>query len=384
MVEHVESNEDIVEIRHNLHAHPELGFHEVNTSAYVAQLLKEHGIDIVTSTLSTGVVATISGSLPGPRIALRADIDGLPIVENTGLPYSSLNPGVMHGCGHDFHMAGLLSAAFWLAEHRDRVAGTVVLLFQPAEETGLGAKSVVDSGALGNLDAIIGLHNNPDYRPGELAVGIEPMMAGCVRFSVTLHAQGTHAGYPHMGTGPIEALSAMVLSLQTIVSRNASPFHALVLSVTELHGGHVWNVVPAEAGFMGTVRYFHQEDGAMVQQRFQEVVKSTAAAYGISADISWEDIAGPLVSDAALAEAVARDVPQYAVLKEIQPSMAGEDFYEYGSLCPMVFAFVGSNGEPGHHDWHSPQFIGLDSSINTAAEFYVNATLRVIERLKAA
>ena len=296
------------------------------------------------TTLETGVVALIEGEVPGPRIALRADIDGLPITEDTGLPFSSLNPGVMHGCGHDLHMTGLLGAAFWLADHRDRIAGSVKIVFQPAEEVGLGA---------------------------------------CVKFKVTLHAQGTHAGYPQKGTGPIEALASMILALQTIVSRNISPFHAVVLSITEVHGGHVWNVVPAEAGFQGTVRFFDQDDERLVHRRFVAEVEHTAEAYGIAADVDWDCIQVPLVGDEELSEAVAADVPSYAALKPIHPSMAGEDFVEFsGCGARLVFAFIGSNGEPGCADWHSPHFVGVDGAIGPAVDFYVNASLRVLAELR--
>ena len=297
MVEHVGVTDELIGIRHYLHQHPERSFKEVETSAYLARLLRGHGIDVLDTTLETGVVALIEGEVPGPRIALRADIDGLPITEDTGLPFSSLNPGVMHGCGHDLHMTGLLGAAFWLADHRDRIAGSVKIVFQPAEEVGLGARTVVESGATDDVKAIIGTHNNPNYAPGQIAIGPQPMMAGCVKFKVTLHAQGTHAGYPQKGTGPIEALASMILALQTIVSRNISPFHAVVLSITEVHGGHVWNVVPAEAGFQGTVRFFDQDDERLVHRRFVAEVEHTAEAYGIAADVDWDCIQVPLVGD---------------------------------------------------------------------------------------
>ena len=399
MVEHVGVTDELIGIRHYLHQHPERSFKEVETSAYLARLLRGHGIDVLDTTLETGVVALIEGEVPGPRIALRADIDGLPITEDTGLPFSSLNPGVMHGCGHDLHMTGLLGAAFWLADHRDRIAGSVKIVFQPAEEVGLGARTVVESDATDDVKAIIGTHNNPNYAPGQIAIGPQPiqpmmvassrpghpcrypqkgtgpiealasmiapadhrepqhrrstpwccppkcmagtcgtaiiggthnnpnyapgqiaigpqpMMAGCVKFKVTLHAQGTHAGYPQKGTGPIEALASMILALQTIVSRNISPFHAVVLSITEVHGGHVWNVVPAEAGFQGTVRFFDQDDERLVHRRFVAEVEHTAEAYGIAADVDWDCIQVPLVGDEELSEAVAADVPSYAALK---------------------------------------------------------------------
>lgn len=203
MVERLTIGPELIDIRRHLHANPELGFHEERTSRFIAEQLRSHGIAVLDNPLpsQTGVIGLIEGEQPGPYIVLRADIDALPVAERSGLDYASHNEGVMHACGHDLHMTSLLAAAFWLAEHRERIAGRIMLLFQPAEETGQGAQAVVDAGIIDGVDAIIGTHNNPDYLPGQIAVGAEPMMAGCVKFAVTLHAQGTHAGYPHMGTG---------------------------------------------------------------------------------------------------------------------------------------------------------------------------------------
>ena len=381
MSEHIEITPEIIEIRHYLHAHPERSFKEYETSAYLEKLLRAHDIEVLNNPLETGVVGLIRGDQPGPRIALRADIDGLSIQEDTGLPFSSVNDGVMHGCGHDLHMSYMLGAAFWLAKRRKHIKGSIKLLFQPAEELGLGAKAMVDAGLLADVSAAIGAHNNPNYAPGQIAVGPEPMMAGCVKFHVTLHATGTHAGYPHKGTGPIEALATMVLALQTIVSRNVSPFHPLVLSITEMHGGHVWNVVPDKASFQGTVRYFHKSDGELVGKRFKQQVQSIAAGYGITADIDWDDFQNPLVSDTELSKIVADNVRDYAQLEPIHPSMAGEDFCDFMPVTMPVFAFIGSNGEEGCPDWHSPHFVGLDESLQAGVEFYANAALTVLNEL---
>ncbi|AIZ16498.1 N-acyl-L-amino acid amidohydrolase [Bifidobacterium pseudolongum subsp. globosum] len=379
---HIALTDELIAIRRHLHAHPERSFHETETSAYLERALRDHGIDVLANPMETGVVAQITGAHAGPTVALRADIDGLPIHEDSGLDFASANPGVMHGCGHDLHMASLLGAVFWLSAHRDLIGGTVRIIFQPAEELGLGARAVIDAGLVDGVEAIIGTHNNPNYAPGTLAAGTAPMMAGCVRFGVTLHAQGTHAGYPHKGTGPLEAMASMIMSLQTIVSRNVTPFHPLVVSVTEVHGGDVWNVVPAEAGFQGTVRYFHREDGDMAAERFHAIVEQTAAAYGIGASVDWDDFQDPLVSDPALIEPVCAHIPQYASLAPIMPSMAGEDFAEYAKVTRPVFAFVGSNGTPGCADWHSPRFVGFDETVRTGADFYANTALDVLDALR--
>lgn len=379
---HIALTDELIAIRRHLHAHPERSFHETETSAYLERVLRDRGIDVLANPMETGVVAQITGAHAGPTVALRADIDGLPIHEDSGLDFASANPGVMHGCGHDLHMASLLGAVFWLSAHRDLIGGTVRIIFQPAEELGLGARAVIDAGLVDGVEAIIGTHNNPNYAPGTLAAGTAPMMAGCVRFGVTLHAQGTHAGYPHKGTGPLEAMASMIMSLQTIVSRNVTPFHPLVVSVTEVHGGDVWNVVPTEAGFQGTVRYFHREDGDMAAERFHAIVEQTAVAYGIGASVDWDDFQDPLVSDPALIEPVCAHIPQYASLAPIMPSMAGEDFAEYAKVTRPVFAFVGSNGTPGCADWHSPRFVGFDETVRTGADFYANSALDVLDALR--
>lgn len=379
---HIALTDELIAIRRHLHAHPERSFHETETSTYLERVLRDHGVEVLANPMETGVVAQITGAHAGPTVALRADIDGLPIHEDSGLDFASVNPGVMHGCGHDLHMASLLGAVFWLSAHRELIGGTVRIIFQPAEELGLGARAVIDAGLVDGVEAIIGTHNNPNYAPGTLAAGTDPMMAGCVRFGVTLHAQGTHAGYPHKGTGPLEAMASMIMGLQTIVSRNVTPFHPLVVSVTEVHGGDVWNVVPAEAGFQGTVRYFHREDGDLAAERFRAVVEQTAAAYGIAASVDWDDFQDPLVSDPALIGPVCAHIPQYASLAPIMPSMAGEDFAEYAKVTRPVFAFVGSNGTPGCADWHSPRFVGFDEAVRTGADFYANAALDVLDALR--
>ena len=384
-------------IRHHLHQFPEPGFHETRTTAYLASVMKQIGIPVLsTPKLETGLVARITGSRPGPHIMLRADIDGLPVTESTGLACVSQLDGRMHACGHDLHMTYLIGAASQLASPavRDGLAGSVDVLFQPAEETSLGALHVIDAvidngaieqGGAGKLDAVIGAHNMPDWKPDEIAVGTDPMMACTIRFGVRLHAQGAHGARPESGTGPIEAMATMITSLQTIVSRNVAPLHPAVVSVTSVHAGQVWNVIPAEAEFIGTARVFSSEDAQLVHDRFFAIVTNIAAAYGITADIDWPHAQPVMVSDPVLGAAMADDVRTggYATLAPIVQQMPGEDFSEFAQCAPVLFAFIGSNGRDDRHYIHSPKFVGLDSSIPTGAAFYEHAARMVLRKLAA-
>lgn len=367
---------DPIQARHHLHRTPELSNREYQTSAYVERALRSMGVTIVDAGLETGVIGEITGG-SGPTVALRADLDGLPVTEDASHALRSQTQGVMHACGHDLHIASLLGAAAQLSERANELPGSVRLVFQPAEETGHGSDVILSSGVLDDVAAVIGFHNNPNYAPGSVAVG-EAMMAGCVRFEVNLRAQGTHGGYPEKGTGPIEALATIVSALQTIVSRNVSAFDSAVLSVTEVHGGDVWNVIPTSAGFSGTVRTFSQATEDRVENRFRALVESLAAGFGLGVDITWERLARPLINNPELLHVLLPQVATVAHVADLQPSMAGEDFADYRAKAPLFFAFVGSNGQPGAADWHSPQYVGLDATIPTAISFYTHSAVAAL------
>lgn len=382
---------EVIGWRHHLHQYPELAFHETATSAFIEQALRSHGIEPAPrpAGLVSGVIARIDGARPGPHVALRADIDGLPVDERSAFPEPSRNAGRMHACGHDLHMASLLGAALALDRLRDRIAGSVTLVFQPAEEIGRGAHAVVDAGVLDDVDAIVGFHNNPDLPVGTVAVGPGALMAGCIRFRVTFHAEGTHAAHPESGTGPMEAVASLMLAAQTVVSRNVSPFHSAVLSITHIFGGDVWNVIPAEAGFEGTVRVFDDGDLHLMERRFRALAQGTADAFGIGVDVLWEspgaDRPGegghPLVNDAPLAQAVADAVPAYARYDKPIPSMVGEDFAVYGRKARLVFALVGSNGSPHAPSVHSPEFLGYDGTVPYGVAYLTSAAFTVLREL---
>jgi amidohydrolase len=210
-------------------------------------------------------LAEIKGRYPGPTIALRADIDALPVQEQTNLPYESVNKKVMHACGHDIHFSSLLGASYLLNQQKDNLHGTIRLLFQPAEEAGHGGDQVLEKHVLDGVEAIVGFHNNPNLPVGEIALQKGPLMAGCYRFVVTLHGSGSHGARPEKGSDVIVSQASIITQLQTIVSRNNNPFHAVVVSVTKVNAGDTWNVLPETSQFEGTVRTFSDEDTQLVK-----------------------------------------------------------------------------------------------------------------------
>ena len=278
--------EELVSLRHYLHAHPELSEQEKQTTAFIKEKLQSWHISVLDSSLKTGLVAQIGTGKP--VIALRADLDGLPVQEQTKLPFASENAGVMHACGHDLHMTSLLGAAKILKAQEKDLKGTIKLIFQPAEEIGTGANQVLATHLLDDVQLFIGYHNLPTQGTGTINLREEGIMATCDRFKVVITGAGSHAAYPHEGRDRIIATSAIIQNLQTIISRNVSPLKAAVLSITHVEAGNTWNVIPEESFFEGTIRTFDEKVWQFVKQRFTEVIENTAKAYGVSAQITWE------------------------------------------------------------------------------------------------
>ncbi|HZG80221.1 MAG TPA: amidohydrolase, partial [Brevibacillus sp.] len=281
----------LVEYRRHLHQYPELSGEERKTTAKLQEWLAEAGIQTVDYGLATGVIADIGEGNNGPIIALRADIDALPIQEETGLPYASRNQGKMHACGHDFHTAALLGAAILLKNKESELQGKVRLIFQPAEEKAVGALQVIESGALEGVKAILGLHNKPDLPVGTIGIKEGPLMAAADGFVLEVKGQGTHAAVPEVGVDPIVAASQIVTSLQSIVSRNLSSLQQAVVSVTRFHSGTSWNVIPENAVLDGTIRTFEEDARATVRERFEQIVEGVSAAYQVKTQLRW--IQGP-------------------------------------------------------------------------------------------
>jgi amidohydrolase len=366
----VDSGQRVIAIRRWLHEHPELSGEERETTEAIKQWLHEAGIRVIDYGLQTGVVAEIGGSVGGhasgaafqseksgrrlPVVALRADIDALPIREETGLPFASKIDGRMHACGHDFHTAALLGAALALKERENELPGIVRLLFQPAEEKAKGAQQLIAAGALDGVDAIFGIHNKPDLPVGTIGVRGGPLMAAADGFVVEVDGIGTHAASPEAGLDPIVTAAHIITALQSIVSRNVSALDSAVISVTRLNAGSAWNVIPDKAAFDGTIRTFAKEVRQTARHRFESVVAGVATAFGTTARVKWLEGPPAVVNDNRWAEVARRSATaeQLEVI-ESSPSPAGEDFAFYLQRTPGAFLFVGVDGP---HPWHHPAF----------------------------
>ncbi|MEK4854088.1 amidohydrolase [Paenibacillus sp. FSL H7-0756] len=371
--------ERLVEIRRHLHQHPELSGEEVETSVYITSLLKQAGVKIVDYGLKTGVIAEIGGQQGGPVIALRADIDALPIQEDTGLPYASLYPGRMHACGHDFHTAALLGAVYELKEQESSLKGTVRFLFQPAEEKAKGAQQIIASGGLDQVRAVIGMHNKPELPVGTIGIKAGPLMAAADGFAVSIRGFGSHAAVPEAGIDPIVAASHIVTALQSIVSRNVGSLDSAVISVTQIHSGNSWNIIPDTAVLEGTIRSFDEAVRGKVVKRFEEVVTGVAAALGAEASVRWIGGPPPVINDALLArlgEETAANLGYTAV--QPVPSPAGEDFAFYQREVPGLFVFTGTAGS---REWHHPAFELDEAALPVGAGFFSDLAVRVLEHL---
>lgn len=368
----------LISIRRHLHQYPELSQQEFETTKFIKKWLQEQEIESRETNLKTGVFADIKGWKPGITVALRADIDALPIEEKTGLSYASKRKGVMHACGHDFHTAALLGAAYLLKQNQPELSGTVRLLFQPAEEFGGGATHVIADGQLDGVEAIIGLHNKPELPVGTIGLKEGPMMAAVDRFHVTLHGKGSHAAIPQNGKDPIVAAGHLITALQTVVSRNVSPLQSAVVSVTRITGGSTWNVIPAEVELEGTIRTFDTAIREEVKETFNRIVDSIASAFSQEAHVKWVPGPPPLVNYQSITDIARKSATQQSLhVIDPEPSMAGEDFAYYLQQIPGAFAFFGTNG---NEEWHHPAFTLDESAIIKAAYFLYESAKELLDR----
>ncbi|NLQ36886.1 amidohydrolase [Streptococcus mutans] len=368
--------EKLREIRHYLHQHPEISENEFETTAFIKKHLKDLGIEPLDYPLKTGVIAEIGSGQP--IIALRADIDALPIIEKTGLAYASKN-GAMHACGHDFHQTSLLGAAQILKEREAEIKGTVRLIFQPAEENFQGAYQVIEAGGIEGVSAIIGYHNNPHLKPGQIGLRSGAIMAGVEQFEVTVAGISAHAARPDLGVDVVLAITTMIHNLQQIVSRTVSPFDSAVLSVTHIDVGTTWNVLPAKGFFEGTIRTFDPKIRLAVINKFTKIVETTAEQFGAQVSIQWGNSPKVTYNDATLTPLIFENSKTFAQVIETLPSTGGEDFAAYQEKIPGVFAFVGSNGADNAPDWHHDDFIVKDEALPTAVNYFVENAFKLLE-----
>lgn len=368
------TEQELIAFFKDLHRHPELGLKEERTTAKVREALEGAGIEIHPSGLDTGLIAVIRGSKPGRVIGLRADMDALPVQEETGLPYASCVSGVMHACGHDFHTACMVGAALEIKKREKELCGTVKIVFQPGEEISAGGKVVARQEILQDAEEFYAGHTYPDFPVGTLGIKPGPVMAAPDAFTIRIHGKGAHAGDPHQGIDPIPAAAALVLSAQSIVSRSKDAFEPAVLSFAHVQAGTTWNIIPEEALLEGTLRTLNMDLRRDMQERLGAMAQSVARAYGCTADIQWMIGPAPVINDPALcekAQAIARDLGLTA--EPQNNTMIGEDFSEYLKICPGAFIRVGTGGGWANHH---PKFTADERALAPAAHFFAELALR--------
>lgn len=365
--------------RRFLHQHPETAFEEHQTSAWLAAMLKDWGLTLHQGLAGTGVVATLQVGNSEQSIALRADMDALPIHEVNPIAHRSQTDGKMHACGHDGHMAMLLGAAQYLALHPD-FDGTVYFIFQPAEESFGGAKKMIEDGLFDRFPAqrVFGLHNFPDVPQGQFASRSGTMMASFDTFEIILHGKGCHAAKPHQGRDPLLAASHVVLALQSIVSRNVAPHEPAVVSVTQIHGGTTWNIIPEQALIAGTFRCLNDQVRMHIKQRIEEVATSIALASQIKAEVNFNhgSVAYPATvnsePETELALHVAASlVGEENINRSPQPSMGAEDFAFMLQQKPGCYIWLGGNTAQTQGLLHHPQYDFNDEILNLGAAYWI-------------
>ncbi|WP_267360449.1 MULTISPECIES: M20 aminoacylase family protein [unclassified Methylobacterium] len=377
-----ETVERMVAWRRDLHAHPELAFQEVRTAELVARELAACGLSVKTGLGRTGVVGTLSRG-DGPTIGLRADMDALPIQEATGLAHASRTPGVMHACGHDGHVAMLLGAARHLASRTD-LTGTVHFIFQPAEELAGGGRAMVEDGLFRQFpcDSVYGLHNWPGLPLGTFATRVGAIMASLDTFEITVTGFGTHAAMPERGIDTLVVVSETVLALQTIVSRRIAPTDPIVLSVTQIHGGDAYNVIPDRAVIRGTVRCLDEAVRKRVAELVGTIARGTAATHGAKAEVSYR-FGYPATVNSGDAAGIALDaaaaVPDIAVRHgDVVPSMASEDFSYMLEACPGAYAWIGTDGAERGPPLHNPAYDFNDEALSIGAAYWAAVSTRML------
>ena len=360
------------------HRHPELSYEEVETTKRLRQDLQAADIKILDLPLQTGLVAEV-GTGKAPYVALRCDIDGLPIHEASGLSYASEHEGRMHACGHDFHISTVLGAAYLLKEQEAELPGTVYLIFQPAEEAPGGARKVLETGVLKEVQAIFGLHTSPLYDVGTLGIRAGAVTASVDKFTVTFHGKGTHAAHPERGIDPIVMAASFVTAAQSIVARNIDPAHPGLISITHIESGNTWNVIPESSWLEGTVRCLTADDRKLIKKRIYGLAEGQAASFGGHAELTW--YAGPPATNntPSWTEFAAEEARKAGLTVEPAPvNLAGEDFAYYQEEIPGAFVLVGTGKSPANHN---PKFHVDPAALGPAARYMADLACEAFARL---
>lgn len=333
------------------HEHPELSYEEYETTKKIREILTAHGIEILPYELETGLVAIIRGEKEGATRALRCDIDGLAVQEETDLPYRSKTVGKMHACGHDMHITAGIGCAILLQENRERLKGTVKLIFQPAEETSLGALKILETDVMDDVQYVWGFHADPTNAVGTIGIREGYVAAAVDRFVITVKGIGCHGAHPDDGIDPILVSAAIVQALQSIVSRNVNAFHPSLLSVTRINAGTAWNVIPPEAVMEGTVRTMEREDRILYEKRLREIAIQTAKAYGADAEVKWIEGSPAVYNHQSMVDIVEKKAKEMGFLTAMEESsMGGDDFSFYEENIPGCYMKIGTGiGHPIHH-----------------------------------
>jgi amidohydrolase len=366
--------------RRHLHAHPETAFEEHDTAAFIAERLASFGVTVYRGLAGTGVIGTLTTG-EGPAIGLRADMDALGFDEANDFAHRSTRRGKMHACGHDGHTAMLLGAARYLAETR-RFCGSVHFIFQPAEENEAGGRMMVEQGLFEKfpVEAVYGMHNCPGLAVGRIALMAGPMMAACDQFEITVFGRGCHAAMPHLGSDAVLAAGAIITSLHTLVGRIVDPQRAGVVSVTQVHAGETWNVIPERAMLRGTVRTFEASVQDTLETAVRAATEATAAAHRCTAELRYERLYPATVNDPQATERAARAaalvVGDDGVQRDLLPSMGSEDFAFMLRARPGCYVWLGNGPMEGGMVLHSPHYDFNDVILPIGASYWATLVER--------
>ena len=377
----MENSSEVIELRRDIHKHPEIGRKEFRTADLIRSKLEEYGVDQIDSPVPTAVIALIHGNKgEGKCVALRADIDALPVEEETGLPYSSEVPGMMHACGHDMHVAMLLGVAKILCQKREEFAGTVKLAFQPAEEVAKGAKSMIENGALEGVDGCFGIHVWSDVPAGHISCEPGPRMASADQFTIRVTGKGGHGAAPHQCIDAAVVSSAIVNNLQTIVSREIAPVDSAVVTVGRMDVGTRWNVVAENAVLEGTSRCFSNETWELLPERIESIAKDTAKVFRAEAEVENIRLVPPTINDemmSSIACEAAKTIMGEEAPVSAEATMGGEDFAFFMQQVPGAVALLGVGNEACGAVWpqHSGKFCVDESALIKGAMLYAQVAM---------